>query len=332
MRMTLAALLLFSWVPAGPSRGLWTTWDEPWHEEVVRNADAFVLARVLSVDQDREQAVLRLMRPLAGADVTPVFKIDGFSLLRIMSYTSGAGPKLSRAFHAGAEIYLFLKLAADGLSYEIATPTTGFAAIDGERVRACYRHSYHLALVARDFYERTQIAIFRQVHEGTIDAGLMTELVNAQLRAPPKFVEDDPSSPSSLVFFNQHAALETFYYLGSAPDIAVLEPFLTSSHEHIQISAVRALSRIDTMPAKRRMLAFLTGAGASFAKVQAIAGLRRQKARELRSDLEAVLPKLGSEETGFGGSIMDPRVGTARGSPKTAAEALVAEWAAAGPR
>lgn len=331
MRM-IAALILCWWIPPGPAGALRTTWDEPWHEEVVRNADAFVLARVASVDQERERAVLRLVRPLAGADVTPVFEIDGFCLLRLMSYSSGAGPKLSRAFQPGAELYLFLKLSADGLSYEIATPTTGFAAIDGERVRACYRHSYHLALVARDLYERTQIAIFRQVHEGKTDAGLMTELVDAHLRAPPKFVEDDPSSPSSLVFFNQHAALETFYYLGSASDLAVLEPFLASSHEHIQISAIRALSRIDTTPAKRRMLAFLTGAGAPFAKVQAVAGLRRQKARELRAELEAAIPKLGGEEAGFGGSIMDPRVGTAVGSAKAAAQALVAEWTAAGPR
>jgi hypothetical protein len=328
--IALALTILAPWIELGtPVR---TTWDEPWHEEVVKEADAFVLARVVSVDERRQAAVCKVVRPLGGADVTPLFKVDGFCLLRLMSYSSGVDPKLSKAFHPGAELYLFVKLARDGLSYEIATPTSGFAVVDGDRVRACYRHSYHLALVERGFYERTQVAIFRYLHDSAVDAPLMTDMVQKYLLLPPKFVEDDPLSPASLLFFKQHAALETFYYLGSSSDLAILEPFLASPHAHVQISAVRALSRIDTLPAKRRQLRFLLESAEPIAKVQAIAGLRRQKARDLAPDLKAALPRLTAEATGFGGDLMDPRIGTQLGSSLAAAKALLADWAALPPK
>ncbi len=311
-----------------PPPALRTTWNEPTHEEVVRNADAFVLARVLSVEDGRRSAVFRVVRPIAGADVPPVFSVDGFCLLSLMSYSSNAEPRLPIAFRPGVEIYLFVRLSADGRSYEIATPTTGFALIDGGRVRACYRHSSGLALVGRDLYERTQAAIFRNLHGGAIDAALMAELVSANLHGPPKVVEDDPLSPASLVFFNQHAALETFYYLGSASDLPLLEPFLASKDEYVRISAVRALSRIDTPAAKKRMLALLTEPGEPSIGVQAIAGLRRQKARELASALAEIVPKLDAREAGAEVDLMDPRIGTRSGSAKAAAQALLAEWAA----
>jgi hypothetical protein len=319
-------VLLALVLPAGTS--VRTTWDEPWHEEVVKNADSFVLARVIAVDEGRQSAMFRVVRSLAGVDVTPVFTVDGFCLLRLMSYSSGHEPRLPRSFHPGAEVYLFLRIASDGRSYEFATPTTGYALVDGDRVRACYRHSYHLALVTRDLYERTQTAIFRYLHGGAVDSKLMTELAKGFLGAPPALVEDDPMSAASLTFFNQHAALETFYYLGSESDLALLEPFLRSPHGHIQTSAVRALSRIATLPAKRRLLEFLTGSGEAFAKAQAVAGLRRQNARELAGDLERALPRLDPESTGFGGDLMDPRIGThQQGSALAAAKALLAEWA-----
>lgn len=326
----LAILFAACWLPFPTLR---TTWDEPWHEQVVRDADAFVLARVLSIDERRETAVFRAVRRLAGSDVTPVFKVDGFCLLRLTSYSSGSEPRLSRAFHPGAEVYLFLKQAPDGLSYQIATPTSGYAAIEAGRVRACYRHSYHLALVARDLYERTQIAIFQYLHDGTRDSALMAELARTYLRIPPKFVENDPLSSSSQTFFNQHSTLETFYYIGAASDLDALEPFLASPHEHVHVSAVRALSRLDSLAAKRRMLDFLAGPGEAFAKAQAVAGLRRQNARELASELEAMLAKLPTEDAGFGGNLMDPRIGTSRlGSSMAAAKALLADWAATRPK
>ena len=94
-----------------------------------------------------------------------------------------------------------------------------------------------------------------------------------------------------------------------------------------QISAVRALSRIATEPARARLFAFLTGDGTNFAKVMAVWGLRRLGAREYLDKLAAFLAKAPEAETGFGGSIMDPRVGTRfPRSVKAAVQALVDEW------
>jgi hypothetical protein len=135
------------------------------------------------------------------------------------------------------------------------------------------------------------------------------------------------------MFFQQHAALETFYYLGSPSDAGVLEPFLDSPHEHVQVSAVRALSRIDTLPAKRRMVEFLTSTGKPPAKIQAVVGLRRQKARDLVAEIEAIVPQLEASDSDLDVELMDPRIGTRHwGSPKAAAMALLAEWDTLAPK
>ena len=107
----------------------------------------------------------------------------------------------------------------------------------------------------------------------------------------------------------------------------LLDAFLKHPGYHVQISAVRALSRIDTKAARERLFAFLTGEGEGFAKVMAVWGLKRLDAREFRSRLEAFYPNAPTEETGFGGNIMDPRVGTSfPDSVKHAVGQLIEHW------
>ena len=92
------------------------------------------------------------------------------------------------------------------------------------------------------------------------------------------------------------------------------------------------MSRIDTPAARARLFAFLTEDREGFAKVMAVWGLRRLDAREFLERLVAFIPNAATEKTGFGGSIMDPRVGTRfPASVKAAAEELVARWRPAEP-
>ena len=80
MTPVIALALSLLVLPAPVAR---TTWNEPWHEEVVRDADVLVKVKVLANDGGR-RLTLKRERRLAGIDVPPVFVVDGFSKMRIM--------------------------------------------------------------------------------------------------------------------------------------------------------------------------------------------------------------------------------------------------------
>ena len=58
----------------------------------------------------------------------------------------------------------------------------------------------------------------------------------------------------------------------------------------------------------------------NFEKVIAIRSLKKIGGEEFKTKLLKIADKLSDEETGFGGNIMDPRVGTSFPSPKQAVE------------
>ena len=72
---------------------------------------------------------------------------------------------------------------------------------------------------------------------------------------------------------------------------------------------------------------FIEGKGTGFAKVMCVWGLKRLKAREMIPRLKTFMDRGEDQRTGFGGSIMDPRVGTFfPASVKAAAWELLNEW------
>ena len=302
----------------------YTTWDEPWHEDVVRSADSLVKLQVLTNDAGRK-VTAKVLDRVAGGPVPDVLTIDdNYSLLELRSQSSDSH-ELELPFRRDQPYYVFLAKAKQGEHFTIATPTSGWAKTTEGKVTATYRHSYHKALVPEALYRETQKAIFLFLHGSKHDDPAMQKTMHEWLQQKPGTLSDDTGA--SQTFFCQHVALECFYYFGAKEDLPLLEPFLKEDGMNTQISAVRALSRIDTEPARARLFAFLTGDGTNFAKVMAVWGLRRLGAREYLDKLAAFLPKAPEAETGFGGSIMDPRVGTRfPRSVKAAVQALVDEW------
>jgi hypothetical protein len=180
--------------------------------------------------------------------------------------------------------------------------------------------------VPEPIYRDTQKAIFLHLHGGKHDDAAMQAFLLEWLRKPPGEL-DEGDAEKRRVFFCQHAALECFYYFGKPDDVGLLEPFLRDDTQHAQISAVRALSRVDAPKTRERLFAFLTGDGCDFAKVMAVRGLRRLDARDYLARLEAFVPKAPTTEVGFGIRLMDPRVGTYfPRTVKIAVEELVKEW------
>jgi hypothetical protein len=137
-----------------------TTWDEPWHNEVVKNADSFILARIDSFDT-KTGVNITVKKTISGKEITGSIKIMNFYLLQFTSFSDDSG--VFSHFSGAREGYLFIKQNANG-DFCIATPTTGFAIVQSGTVYATYRHSYHQALVPIDVYEKTMEAIFNSIY------------------------------------------------------------------------------------------------------------------------------------------------------------------------
>lgn len=112
---------------------------------------------------------------------------------------------------------------------------------------------------------------------------------------------------------------------------ALLTPFMEKGDYHVQISACRAVSRIDSPASRELLMKFIEGKGVGFAKVMCVWGLKRLNAKEMIPRLEAYLKTGAEEKTGFGGDIMDPRVGTYfPESVKESIQELLRDWRKAG--
>src|SRR5436305_13830525 len=94
-RMAHWALLAASLL-AGLQAGA-TTWDEPWQEAVVKDADTFVKARVLK--NDKTSMTLKVLKHLDGVETPETLTVDGFSLLRLTSLSVGHGPQFNLAIN-----------------------------------------------------------------------------------------------------------------------------------------------------------------------------------------------------------------------------------------
>ena len=302
-----------------------TTWDEPWQEQVLREAETFAQYRVL--ENKAARLVLKKTRHVAGKETPEEVVVKGFFLLQLGSRSST--DELSIDWDEDSVMYCFLKKAR-GNTWQLPTPTAGFAEVEEGTVTATYRHSYHKALVSEKIYELTMGCLFKKVHGEGFDEKPVREFIEATLGKPPVKLPEDPEKASTDPFFLQHAALECLYYLGRPDDLDRVRPFLVFDDYHGQISAVRALSGIQTPSARKELLKFLEGDGNGFAKVMAVWGLKRQAAREAIDRLRKIHETASTEEVGFGGRVMDPRVGTSFPENVRAAIAeLLEEWTGA---
>jgi hypothetical protein len=304
-----------------------TTWNEPWQETVAKDATTLIRGRITSVDP-KKGCTVAVVKHLAGEKTPPTFELTGFSLLELTSLSGGHPPTF--LFEKDLEGYLFVKKADKEAGYLLATPTAGFAPITKLGVYATYSHSYHQALVDEELYETATTAIFNYLHHEKFDQARVVKEIDDLLRQPPAHSPGRGQDPTAAkLFFQQHVALESFYYFGTPEKFPLLEPFLTSSDRFVQISAVRALSRINTPQARQRLLAILEGPGDGFVRIMALWGLKRLDARELLPQLKVFHDVAPMDETGFGGRLMDPRIGTAfPESVKKAVAQLIQEWEA----
>lgn len=296
-----------------------TTWDEPWQEKIIKEADYFVVAKIKS--SNAKSVTLSNIRVLGGEPLKKKLKITNFYSTHIQSWSSGShGPEFD---FKGIDVsYFFIKMDSSG-EYCIATPTSGFAAVREGKVLATYRHSYHQALVPIDVYEKTMTAIFNFYHNRPYDVNGIHDYVKQFVNLKPTgFKKEEMTS-----FFAQHVALECIYHLRLKDHYeSVLNFFHDTLNFHNQISAARALINYNTEECKRELLKFISDSTKSrFVQVICIWTLTEFNPVELKEELTSLLPLVSEEYTGFGGNIMDPRVGTHFPSPRGALRQLIGE-------
>jgi hypothetical protein len=294
-----------------------TTWDEPWQDEVIREADYFVLARIKSSNE--ESVTIEIIKSLGGQVINGTIKISNFHLLRLCSRSGGHGPEFD--FKGIKECYFFIKKNIKG-EYCIATPTSGFAPVKGEKVTASYRHSYHQASVPVEVYEKTMTAIFNNYHNLPYDKLFIADFIKKHLSLKPaSFGEEEIDT-----FFAQHVALESVYHLRLADNCSLLIPFLNdTTNFHNQVSGARALVSCNTAECKRELLTTISDlTRAPFVQVMCIWTLTEFKPSELKQELITIEKTASEEHEGFGGNIMDPRVCTNFPPVKEALDKLIA--------
>lgn len=292
-----------------------TTWDEPWADNVIKEADYFVFAKINSFD--KEKVTIEVVKTLGGSELKGVVEITDFYLLDLMSNSDGHGAEFE--FDEIKESYFFIKKNNKG-KYCIATPTAGFDYFKKGNVFATYRHTYHQALVPVDIYEKTMTAIFNNYHNKPYDKILIHDYVNKYLKWGPS------SHNTSETFFAQHVALECIYHLRLIGFYSKILPFLNdTSNFHNQVSGARALIAVNSEECKQALLKVIgdTTRGA-FVQVICIWTLADFKPKELKEKLIKIKESASSEDNDFGGNIMDPRVGTHFPNVKEALEELIA--------
>jgi hypothetical protein len=296
-----------------------TTWDEPWADQVIKEATSFVLAKVVSSDPEKGIKI-RIIKTLSGNSLTDTIFISNFYLLHLCSSSGGHGPE----FHTQTadSCYFFLKRNNKD-EYCIATPTTGFDYVTENNVMATFRHSYHQASVPVSIYEKTMTAVYNNYHSLPYDKDYMTTFATDQLKKKPAgFGEDEIST-----FFLQHVALECIYHLKlNVPEKLVL-PFLNDLNNfHNQVSAARAMRAFNSDDAKKALVSVIADTTRSnFVRVMCVWSLADLNPKELKAQLQKLEQSSSDESNGFGGNIMDPRVCTHVPSLKEALRELVAK-------
>jgi hypothetical protein len=295
-----------------------TTWDEPWQDKVIKEADYFVFAKVKSFDEEKGVKI-EILKTLGGQKLKGEIKISDFYLLDICS-SSGHGAESH--FDDIEECYFFIKKDKKG-KYCIATPTTGFDYVKDGNVYATYRHSYHQALVPIDIYEKTMTAIFNNYHNQPYDKQFISEYVNKYLSLKPAGFEKDEIN----TFFAQHVALECAYHLRLTDLYSKILLFLDdTTNFHNQVSAARALITYNTTDCKQKLLDVISDTTRdNFVQVMCIWTLAEFKPTELKEQLIKAKDIVSTEDNGFGGNIMDPRVCTSIPNVKDAIEKLISK-------
>jgi len=300
--LTYPLLILSLFLSIGTSA---TTWDEPWQETILKKSESFVQVKVESVDEEKG-IWAEIIQTIAGESIKGRLHIYGFFLLHLTSSSGGHGAEFKLPPMDTA--YYFLKKGDKG-NYLMPTPTSGFARVRDGYVECTYRISMHKGMAPVDMYEKSMSELFKFNKTGEYDKVYFEGLFDEYLSQNPGKV--DGTGDEMKLFFLQHVALESFYYVGEESYYKDVVKFLESDQFHNQISGIRALSKINTPQAKESIFTFIQdNTKNDLARVLVVDALRRLDALEYNTKLASYLLKALDEIVGYVIIIREVRTGT----------------------
>lgn len=290
------------------------TWNEPWQKEIIQKSQFFILGKV--IENDGKNAKISVEKKFGNEQIPNEIVIDNYFFFQL---TSGSGHEIHNNLEKAVSYY-FLLTKNKNNNYSLPTPTSGFAEInEDKKVRATYRHSYHQALISQDIYEMTYKNIWSYYKYKTFDNNQINQFINLQIgKKAAGFSEEEISD-----FYLQHSALETAYLLDLTPSIEQVFKFAKSENFHLRVSALQLMGNYNTKQSNDFLLNSVKNKNVdNFEKVIAIWAIKKSNDKEYIKELKLLEKSLSTEETGFGGNIMDPRVGTYFPDPRQAVEDL----------
>ncbi|GAB0157092.1 hypothetical protein CHRYSEOSP005_23610 [Chryseobacterium sp. Alg-005] len=290
------------------------TWNEPWQKEIIQKSQFFIFGKV--IENDGKKARITVEKKFGNEEIPNEIIIDNYFFFQL---TSSSGHEIHNKLKKDVSYY-FLLTKNKNNNYSLPTPTSGFAEIDeNKKVSATYRHSYHQALIPQETYEMTYKNIWSYYKYKTFDNSEINKFINLQIgKKAAGFSEEEISD-----FYLQHAALETAYLLDLTPSIEQVFKFAKSGNFHLRVSALQLMGNYNTKQSKDFLLNSVQDKNVdNFEKVIAIWAIKKSNDKEYVQKLKLLKKNLSTEETGFGGNIMDPRVGTYFPDPRQAVEDL----------
>lgn len=273
------------------------SWDEPWQDEVMRESDYFILARVL--DPKPGSVKIQVIKQFGDKKVEDQITLEGFHMLRPCANDTSSP---SFFFTVIDTVYLFLK--KKDIGYCIPTPTAGYAIVSSGKVLATFRHSFHQVQVSMGTYEKCMGAIWNSYKGLPYDKKIVTEYVEKPLKQKPAGFNEKEIG----LFFSQHIALEMSYHLKLTDNFALVKNFVNCPNNHLMISAVQAMGNYETPEAKKMLVAFLKDpAKDNFTKVLAVKSLVRLNPKEHKAELRKIWETASQSPIAFSSNPSDPR-------------------------
>lgn len=283
------------------------TWDEPWQKEVIKESDSFGLYTIVKNSGDALK--LKLVKNIAGKKTNSEISVSSFYHFTIASSSSGHKDPIF-FYKPGQKVYFFLKKS--GNEFQVASPTAGNdEVLKNGNVAASFRISMHKTEIDAKTYEAAQSCFFSYLHNGNCTNDVINDVIEKPLKERVGELSEQATKKDAELFFRQHVALESSYIINQQNSYETLKPFLNSKFFHVQISAIRALSVINSETKNHQIIEFITKSEASdIAKVMAIFMLNEVNFQGDIEELKSYLPLASKEDVSLVSNIMDPRVST----------------------
>ncbi len=290
------------------------TWDEPWQEDIMKESDHFILARVL--DPKPGSVKVQVLKQFGDKKVEDIITLEGFHMLDLCTKNDSDMP--SFFFTMIDSVYLFIKKKEIG--YCIPTPTAGYAIVSNGTVLATFRHSFHLAQLSVAAYEKCMGAVWNSMKGLPYDQKIVTDFIDKSLKQKPAGFKEQEID----LFFNQHVALEMCYLMKITSNFSLVKNFVNTPNNHLMISAVRALANYNTPEAKKMLVDYIKDATKdNFTKVIAVKSLQRIAPTELKTELKKIWETASEAPIGFSANPSDPRICTQLPTVKDALQELL---------